>query len=162
MSKHVIIRKETYIHKQHQHPHCDDSYGPQTLDVCNLLSMVQIQNNWHRPTRWVHCPVQKLHLLVLNEPCHSPAVYTTRRRPSCPSHRHTLSPTVLHGRPPLCQSSGCQSWPASQVNQLTEKNMQHNIVDMRHKWKISWRRWYLWKTTYNSFLFKRTEADNKE
>ena len=97
--------------------------------------MIHCQNSWDHPTRWVHCPVQKLHSVVLNEQRHSPAVYTPRWHPSCPSHRHTLSPTVPGGRSLLCQSSGCQSWPASLVNQLTE-NRQHSVVDMRHRWKM--------------------------
>lgn len=95
-----------YLHIWCWHLHCDHSCGPQTLDVCSLLSMVPFLNNWHRPTRWVHCPVHKQHFAVQNEPCHSPAVCTLHWHHSGPRRRHTPSPTVQHGRSPLCQSSG--------------------------------------------------------
>lgn len=144
----IAVKKNVfnYRHRWHWHLQCDHSCGLQALNVCSLLWMVHCHNKWHRPARWVHCPVQKLHFGVLNEHSHSPAVYTQRWHPSDPSHRHTLSPTVHHGRPPLCQSSGCQSWLASLVKQLTE-NMQHNTVNIRHKWKTLWGWWYPWKIT---------------
>ena len=129
---------QIYINIYHNrwcwHLHYVHSCGPRTLDVCSLLSMVPFLNKWRRPTRWVHCPVQNVHVVVLNEPCHSPAVCTPHWHLSDPSGHHTLSPTVQHGRSPLCQSSGCQSWPASLVKQLRETHTT-KYCWYRHRWK---------------------------
>ena len=108
-----------YPHRRHQHPHCDHSCEIQSLGAGTRSALIRCQSKQHRPTRWVHCPVQTVHVVVLTGPCHNPAVCTPPEHQPGPSGHHTPSPTVHGGRSLLCQSRSCfLHWPGGPVPRL--------------------------------------------
>ena len=108
-----------YLHRRHQHPHCDDSCEIQSLGAGTRSALIRCRSKRHRPTRWAHCPVQNVHFVVLTGPCHNPAVCTPPEHQPDPSGHHTPSPNVHGGRSLLCQSRSCfLHWPGGPVPRL--------------------------------------------
>ena len=138
-----------YLHRRHQHPHCDDSCEIQSLGDGTRSALIRCRSKWHRPTRWAHCPVQNVHFVVLTGPCHNPAVCTPPEHQPDPSGHHTPSPTVHGGRSLLCQSRSCfLHWPGGPVPRLLcccpLLLFQGCLMCAKQRWCKVWERWMSW------------------